>query len=106
VLHLPTGEAVYLAAHRAADPPCAAHHGRHFAERVRPYCAADPVPRRRGFAGVRTIVLDVHAANGPAVRYRLDLRTGELVVDSGPSSERNEIGARGEVRPDIVGTMG
>lgn len=83
LLHIPTGEVVFLPAHRDADPHCTAHHGRYFADRVRPYCTADAIPHRRGSSRLRPIVLDAHPSDGRLIRYPLDLRTGRLSVGPG-----------------------
>ena len=83
LLHMPSGEVVFLPAHRDADPLCAAHHARFFVDRVRPFCTAEPIPSRRGSSRLRPVVLDAHPSRGQLIRYRLDLRTGGLSVDPG-----------------------
>ena len=86
VLHLPTGESVFVPAHRPDDPACAGAHVGYFASRIGPNCGANPLPRQRGGSGLRPLALDwfareIAGGTAPAVRHVVDLRTGELWVE-------------------------
>lgn len=81
VLTLPSGERMYVASHRAAEPRCPGHHSGFFAERIRPFLGPATIPGR-GSSDLRPLLLDMHV--DPRARrfrrYRLDLRSGEMSV--------------------------
>lgn len=81
VLTLPSGERMYVASHRAAEPRCPAGHSGFFADRIRPFHGPAAVPGR-GSSDLRPLQLDVHTdPRGRRFRrYRLDLRNGEMSV--------------------------
>lgn len=84
VLQLPTGESMFLPAHRPNDPACATGHVGYYRTRIGPNCDANPIPRRRGGSGLRPLMLDVfvpHLDAAPVFRHTVDLRTGEVFVD-------------------------
>ena len=90
VLHLPTGESLFVPHHHATDPACPNDHAGYYQARVRPSCAANPIPQQRGTSELRPLVLDVYSqsvAGGARIaRYTLDLRTGDLLVEHDPRS--------------------
>ena len=87
VLTLPSGERMYVASHVAAQPACPTGHSGFFGERIRPFHGPAAIPGR-GSSDLRPLLLDVHC--DPAVRhrlrYRLDLRSGDLETTLGDGS--------------------
>ena len=80
VLALPTGEQVLLPHHLAGLAPCGGQHSGYFNVVIRPFCAADPVPRVRGTC--RMVPLHGSARHPP--EYQLELRSGEVVTVTAP----------------------
>ena len=68
VLRMPSGEDVFLPAHRSGGTPCPLGHAGYFRDRVRPFCASGYDP------SCRDLPRDpAPARSGPADRSRLTL---------------------------------
>jgi len=77
---------MFIPRHRTDDAACHPEHTGYYQTRIRPNCAAAPIPRQRGSGRLHPLVLDMlsHGVANDAVpiaRYTLDLRTGGLVID-------------------------
>lgn len=81
LLTLPSGERMYVASHEAARPGCPAGHAGFFADRIHPFHGPAAVPGR-GSSDLRPLLLDVplDLATRRVLRYRLDLRAGDVAV--------------------------
>lgn len=81
LLTLPSGERMYVASHEAARPGCPAGHAGFFADRIHPFHGPAAVPGR-GSSDLRPLLLDVplDLATRRVLRYRLDLRAGDIAV--------------------------
>lgn len=78
VMTFPTGEQVMLPRHLAGLPACEHRHAGYFAAVVRPFCAADPIPRARGTCRM----VPLSGSTGESPEYRLELGSGEVTVST------------------------
>ena len=95
VIGLPSGEDVFLPAHRSGGTPCPLGHAGYFRDRIRPFCEVDP-NLRAGICRITPLVLDQGPPTDPA--YRLSLSSGTITATgqepsaphrlSGPVSDR------------------
>jgi len=75
VLRLPSGEQVFVPAHRSAGPPCALGHAGYLRDRVRPFCEVDPT-LHGGICSMTPLALDQNPSAAPV--YQVDLGSGAL----------------------------
>src|SRR5664279_2019575 len=52
VIRLPSGEDVFLPAHRSGGTPCPLGHAGYFRDRVRPFCEVDPTLHHAGICRI------------------------------------------------------
>ena len=77
VIGLPSGEDVFLPAHRSGGTPCPLGHAGYFRDRIRPFCEVDP-NLRAGICRITPLVLDQGPPTDPA--YRLSLSSGTITA--------------------------
>ena len=88
ILALPSGEGVFMPRH-TDGPPCAADHSGYFRQYVLPFCQVDPT-RSGGQCRMKPFAVDEQPAMSPF--YEIDLRSGMLVLGSGPAPHRDPAG--------------
>ena len=74
VLHMPTGEEMYVPAHTASEDHGSDYHAGYFGHKIRPYFECDPAPHGRGTCEVHP--LTTLAAGSVHAAYQVDLRSG------------------------------
>ena len=74
VLHMPTGEEIYVPAHTAGEDHGRDRHTGYFGHSIRPYCECDPAPHGRGTCEVHPLTEVGLGSGHPA--YQVDLHSG------------------------------
>ena len=74
VLHMPTGEEIYVPAHTAGEDHGGHRHAGYFAHKIRPYYECDPAPHGRGTCKVHPVTKVGIGSKHPA--YQVDLHSG------------------------------
>ena len=83
VMRLPSGEQIFVPAHRSAGPSCALGHAGYFHDRIRPFCEVDST-LHGGICCMIPLALDQIPPSAPA--YQLDLRSGTLTSTRHPQA--------------------
>ena len=83
VIRLPSGEDVFLPAHRSGGTPCPLGHAGYFRDRVRPVCEVDPT-LHAGICRITPLALDQDPPTAHA--YQLSLRSGTITATGQPTA--------------------
>ena len=73
VIGLPSGEDVFLPAHRSGGTPCPLGHAGYFRDRVRPFCEVDPT-LHAGICRITPLALDQDPPTAPAYPAQFEFR--------------------------------
>lgn len=85
VIGLPSGEDVFLPAHRSGGTPCPLGHAGYFRDRVRPFCEVDPT-LHAGFCRITPLAFDQDPPTAPASAYQLSLSSGTITATGQPTA--------------------